>query len=125
MQNKKLKFTVNIEMLTDGKTYFLRTREIAVACGIKQPFEFTSFLKKISKKAVIKGKASEKFRDKNADNSKSTFIKLSDALVIMRNNEKYLSHIGANFYKVLRELEKFAGGYINEKGQIVFKEDFV
>lgn len=121
---KKLRFSTTIEILTDEKMYYIRTRELAVACGIKQPFAFNEWLKKVGK-AVLKGEKTEKFRNKNLDTSQTTFITISDALVIMREHEEHFKKIAPNYMTVLRALEKFVGGYINEKGQIIFKDEFL
>lgn len=106
MTIKKITYTKSFMPLTDGKKVYVRTRDIADALGIKQPFEFNAYLKKYGK--VLKGDATEGFRKKNIDDSRTTFMQLKEIIKILNAKSKHFIRIAPNYSKTLQVLEKFA-----------------
>lgn len=105
---KKITYKRTVEILSGGKSYYVRTREIADLFGIKQPFQFNTFLKKHSK--VLTDKQTEKFRDKNIDSSRTTFIKLSDLLQVMKKHEKDIRKVAHNYESGKAAIDKCLSG---------------
>lgn len=100
----KISYTRTITPLTDGKRWYVRTREIADALGIKQVYEFNSFLKKHGK--VLKGETTEDFRKKNIDTSTTTFMRFEEIYRILSTKSKSMIRIAPNYLKVMKVLDK-------------------
>lgn len=98
---RKIKYTAILNVF-DGN--IVRTKEIADACGIKQPFEFVKSMRMAGVK-ILKDKDTQEFRDKNLDSSRTTFVKVSDFLAFAKKHQELMYNIAPHFGRVKQMLE--------------------
>lgn len=67
---------------------YMRTRDLAHILEVKQPFEFTSNIKKefMDESVILKGSITKSFRDVE-DSDRTTFIDIDDALLMLEYGE--------------------------------------
>lgn len=72
--------THNVKVVEYENISYVRTRDIADALGIKQPFEFTSDIRKVlGGHTVLSGEDTKEFRG-GTDNSRTPYVKVSDMI---------------------------------------------
>ena len=74
-----VKKELRIEKIEYNNEIYVRTKEVAVFLGVKQPFEFNSAIKNWSRTAILKGKDTEDFRN-TTDEARTTFINIKDMI---------------------------------------------
>lgn len=72
--------THNVKVVEYKNVAYVRTRDIADALGVKQPFEFTSDIRKsLGGHVVLSGEDTKEFRG-GTDNTRTPYIKVSDMI---------------------------------------------
>lgn len=72
--------THNVKVVEHENISYVRTRDIADALGVKQPFEFTSNIREtLGGHTVLNGEDTKDFRSGD-DNARTPFIKVSDMI---------------------------------------------
>ena len=72
--------THNVKVVEHNNTSYVRTRDIADALGVKQPFEFTSDIRKsLGGHVVLSGEDTKDFRG-GTDNTRTPYMKVSDMI---------------------------------------------
>ena len=81
--------THNVKVVTYNHVSYVRTRDIADALGIKQPFEFTSNIRKImGGHVVLSGEDTKEFRCEE-DNTRTPYVRVSDMIDFLSKGVLY------------------------------------
>lgn len=105
---KKITYKKTIDLIMYKDAYYVRVRDIADLLEIKQPFKFYTYLK--TKGEVLTEKKTEPFRDKNIDTGRTIFMKLTELLLILKENEERISKIAHNYNAGVKAIEKVFEG---------------
>lgn len=74
----------NVRVVEHEFISYVRTRDIADALGVKQPFEFTSDIRKsLGGHSVLSGEDTRAFRHEE-DNSRTTYTKVLDMIQFLK-----------------------------------------
>lgn len=77
--------TVGAKVYTIGDKCYVKTKEIAILLGIKQPFEFARHIKKaLDEETVLSLKRAEFIYQDEREEFKSTFIEVKDMIKYLR-----------------------------------------
>lgn len=91
--------TIYVHVYSDQKQYYFRTQDIALLIDEKQPFYFTKKIRDaIGVSAVLSGKQTESFRQKNSP--RVTFISAKDL-------HRYLASWPDRYADILSALELY------------------
>lgn len=72
--------THNVKVVEYSKVSYVRTRDIADALGVKQPFEFTSNIREsLGGHVILSGEDTKEFRG-GTDNTRTPYIKVVDMI---------------------------------------------
>ena len=72
--------THNVKVVEHENISYVRTRDIADALGVKQPFEFTSDIREtLGGQVVLNGEDTKDFRS-GTDNARTPYVKVSDMI---------------------------------------------
>ena len=99
---------IEIPVYNDVRNYYVKTRDVAMVLGVKQPFEFTAGIKKLlGNEAILKGEKTEAFR-LSEDSSRTTFVSCNSLFEYLNNpSAKVNKMIPSKKDDLLDELSNF------------------